>query len=511
MARSEAIRMSQASAVSSPPASAQPLTAATIGFAIRCMPRVKPLRPSSTISRISCRGRALDDRRDVGLQVGAGAERVAGAGEDRDVDRVVVGEVGPGLDHQPVDVGVDRVAGLGAVDRHPGDPVALLVQHLAHLGLLSSSVVDGADHRQVVGLPDDLAAAPLGLLGGGRGQVEALGQRARPGARRHRRRRRRSPASATARARGGTGRACRRRRGGGSTSTPITRSQGPSGSGSSIRPRRISSQPSWRALNTISGLESRPVIRVSGKRSSRRWVVSAVPKPSSRIALGRERDRLDRPRPGARRSAGRRRGSSPRRSRGRSGTVRGGRRPGSSASLISVRELRWRPIQPLSWPGSRPAPGDGKRLELELEPGEVELGGHAYELSPAVVVRRASRSRGPRPATRCGCAFEAELAGPCMRCLGRRRCHGRGRGARGRPAGTDDEELRSPYVAEGELDLDAWAHDALVLAMPQQLLCRPDCAGLCPVCGESLNDAEPGAHDHPREPDPRWAKLRELQ
>ena len=44
--------MSQASAVSSPPASAQPLTAATIGFAIRCMPRVKPLRPSSTISRI---------------------------------------------------------------------------------------------------------------------------------------------------------------------------------------------------------------------------------------------------------------------------------------------------------------------------------------------------------------------------------------------------------------------------------------------------------------------------
>ena len=77
--------------------------------------------------------------------------------------------------------------------------------------------------------------------------------------------------------------------------------------------------------------------------------------------------------------------------------------------------------------------------------------------------------------------------------------------------GTDDEELRSPYVTEGELDLAAWAHDALALALPQQLLCRPDAPGLCPVCGESLNDADPGAHDHPREPDPRWAKLRELQ
>jgi uncharacterized protein len=46
--------------------------------------------------------------------------------------------------------------------------------------------------------------------------------------------------------------------------------------------------------------------------------------------------------------------------------------------------------------------------------------------------------------------------------------------------------------------------------MPQRLLCRPDCAGLCSVCGESLNDAAPGSHEHPSEPDPRWAKLREL-
>ena len=65
-------------------------------------------------------------------------------------------------------------------------------------------------------------------------------------------------------------------------------------------------------------------------------------------------------------------------------------------------------------------------------------------------------------------------------------------------AGGEDEELRSPYVEGDVLDVGRWAHDALALALPAQLLCRPDCAGLCPVCGESLNDADPAEHEHAR-------------
>ena len=73
------------------------------------------------------------------------------------------------------------------------------------------------------------------------------------------------------------------------------------------------------------------------------------------------------------------------------------------------------------------------------------------------------------------------------------------------PGGGD--ELTSPYVNEAsELDLRAWAHDALVLTVPDQILCREDCAGLCPVCGVNLNE-EPD-HVHEKEPDPRWAALR---
>jgi uncharacterized protein len=51
----------------------------------------------------------------------------------------------------------------------------------------------------------------------------------------------------------------------------------------------------------------------------------------------------------------------------------------------------------------------------------------------------------------------------------------------------------------------------VVLALPAQPLCREDCAGLCPVCGESLNDADPEAHNHPSSGDPRMAKLRDLK
>ena len=70
------------------------------------------------------------------------------------------------------------------------------------------------------------------------------------------------------------------------------------------------------------------------------------------------------------------------------------------------------------------------------------------------------------------------------------------------------DELHSDYVANDHLQLGAWARDAVALELPEQILCREDCAGLCPVCGKDLN-VEP--HEHlEREPDPRWAALEGL-
>lgn len=72
-----------------------------------------------------------------------------------------------------------------------------------------------------------------------------------------------------------------------------------------------------------------------------------------------------------------------------------------------------------------------------------------------------------------------------------------------------DENAEDLYELEGELlDLEPALRDAVVLALPFQPVCRPDCPGLCAQCGIRLDDAEPGHHHEVR--DPRWAALENL-
>jgi uncharacterized protein len=154
-------------------------------------------------------------------------------------------------------------------------------------------------------------------------------------------------------------------------------------------------------------------------------------------------------------------------------------------------------------------PGQGRRVDVELAPDGLELGGQEYEFEPSAVHARLDISR-----TASGHALRlrlsARLAGPCMRCLTGSDFPVEVDAREVEQPSSNDEELTSPYVDEGVLDVSAWAHDAIALALPQALLCRPDCAGLCPECGVSLNDVDPATHVHESEPDPRWAKLREL-
>ena len=57
--------------------------------------------------------------------------------------------------------------------------------------------------------------------------------------------------------------------------------------------------------------------------------------------------------------------------------------------------------------------------------------------------------------------------------------------------------------------MSQWARDAVALALPDKILCRPDCAGLCGECGKNLND-EPHTHEE-QHGDPRWAALEALR
>jgi uncharacterized protein len=147
-----------------------------------------------------------------------------------------------------------------------------------------------------------------------------------------------------------------------------------------------------------------------------------------------------------------------------------------------------------------------ERVEIELEP--LLLAGQSYEPRPNPVsadlrVTRASSG------TVLELSFGVTLAGPCFRCLSdaelplslRLREY-----QATKPEGDDD---RSEYLVDERLDLSGWARDAIALALPDQILCRDDCAGLCPECGKDLND-EPHEHVDERT-DPRWAALESLR
>jgi uncharacterized protein len=147
------------------------------------------------------------------------------------------------------------------------------------------------------------------------------------------------------------------------------------------------------------------------------------------------------------------------------------------------------------------------REQLTLEP--FDLGGQTYTPDPAavdadVVVTQATTG------TVFELAFSTRLHGPCFRCL---EDASLGVDVRAREYQAKDpegeEELMTPYVHDDRLDLDEWARDAVADLLPEQILCREDCAGLCPECGLNLNETP---HEHESETtDPRWGALTNLR
>ncbi len=73
-----------------------------------------------------------------------------------------------------------------------------------------------------------------------------------------------------------------------------------------------------------------------------------------------------------------------------------------------------------------------------------------------------------------------------------------------------DEEAEPATEIDGHhmLALGPVVWQNIELALPQHALCRPDCAGLCPTCGQNLNAGPCACRP---EPDSRWAALAELR
>lgn len=152
--------------------------------------------------------------------------------------------------------------------------------------------------------------------------------------------------------------------------------------------------------------------------------------------------------------------------------------------------------------------GDGAGYRAR-SPAHVEA--HLERLGRRVLLRARSR---------------AELTAPCGRCLAPVQLQvpvdftltfvPSDEGAAAGEAGEDKgkhrvagsfraEQVDEESYAGHELDLDPAVREQILLALPHYPLCREGCKGLCPACGQNLNEKECGCDRHV--PDPRWAGL----
>ena len=153
-------------------------------------------------------------------------------------------------------------------------------------------------------------------------------------------------------------------------------------------------------------------------------------------------------------------------------------------------------------------PGEQYRDEVDVELPAFEFGGQRYVPVPEQVPAALEITRA-NTGTVFTLSFTARLYGPCYRCLGDAVLEIPNDLREYQAESPEDEQMTTPYVVGNNLELSAWARDAVALALPDKILCRPDCAGLCDVCGKNLNE-EP--HEHEEEHgDPRWAALEALR
>jgi uncharacterized protein len=107
--------------------------------------------------------------------------------------------------------------------------------------------------------------------------------------------------------------------------------------------------------------------------------------------------------------------------------------------------------------------------------------------------------------------LDARLSGPCSRCLEDAHVDVEVDAREVHDPFAGDQELLSEFVdkATDDVDVTAWAGDAIGVQFPTKVLCSDECRGLCPQCGTNWNQ---GPCDCTLQVgDPRWAALANLR
>lgn len=163
------------------------------------------------------------------------------------------------------------------------------------------------------------------------------------------------------------------------------------------------------------------------------------------------------------------------------------------------------------------AAGEGARAEVTVPVEPVTIGSEQYTIGDVPVVLDVAKMIGGGYSLRL--RAEAAVNGTCLRCLDTisldqqidiREVD--------RPSTDDDEleddeddDLASPYVDGDILALGDWLRDTLVLELPPTMAPPVDDDDRCTLCKRTLVDLGAPEASTESAPDPRWAKLRELQ
>jgi uncharacterized protein len=164
-------------------------------------------------------------------------------------------------------------------------------------------------------------------------------------------------------------------------------------------------------------------------------------------------------------------------------------------------------------------------FELELAPGAVDLGQVAEQAGVLATSGRAEvlhEHRGPKDIVadiRLRGRYAGNFRVPCARCVEPVEIPLAGDfDLIFRPAGADSDapersitapETEIGYYQKGSLWLEEVLGEQVLLSLPARTLCKPDCKGLCPRCGENRNRQE--CHCEAGPSDPRWGALAGLR
>jgi uncharacterized protein len=107
--------------------------------------------------------------------------------------------------------------------------------------------------------------------------------------------------------------------------------------------------------------------------------------------------------------------------------------------------------------------------------------------------------------------IDARIYGACARCLGEAVIPVHAEAQEFAPTAKDgwEETDTSDFIKELVVDIDGLAREALVLALPSQVVCAETCKGLCMRCGKDLNKGSCGCETE--HVDERWSRLKDLR